>query len=385
MKKLFALWVGLFFLLVPATFLWATVERIDGPKCGGVAAVIQGGSGTFYIQGIGVDLNTGLRTSNSALSARVVRKWNGSENARDGGNVAWGKIQIQVNASASAPVGNHIVYIKYLVGEDRFTVRVIAKARITGATVPTFSQPFYGNVDVKLTGTGLSGARVSRVLIKRDAYTPLLDSSGLEVPPLAYNVTYVTGLVNTATNTDTQVDVRLIFSPSLPRLIKATIEISLSGSGGCSGLPASYTLTLTAPQSGPNYVAAHTFDRSSYSLGMPVAITIRLDRPVTAPRIRPIQPGVPPRPIEETVYWAVIPNSAIQQGGASATPYDPNAHNNQITMSEGQQTKVITFLVTSCPGGARTQVIKFITWKPDPNNDTYPNRKESNFTTSCQP
>ena len=390
MKKLLVLWAGLFFLLAPASRLWATVERIDGRKCDGVAAVIQGGTQTFTIQGVGVDFATGLSVSNPSLSAVIERRWNGAQNQADGGNIAWGKLQVKVTAGANTPAGNHTVTIKYPIGQDSFALRVIGLARITGATVPSFTQPFSGTVDVVLTGTGLAGARVSSVQFKRDAYTPLLDSSGQELPPLS-NYVYITGTVDTANNTDTQVPVRLTFAATLPRLTKATVVIALSGSGSCSGLPASYTLNLSAPMSGPNYVASHTFDRSSYTIGDPVTITIRLDRAAGATDGRRPPLGIQAAPSREqaklageTVYWAVIPSGAILQGGASATPFDPAARYNQITISEGQQVKVISFLVTKCPGGQTTQTIKFITWKPDPNNDTAPNRKESSFTVNCQ-
>jgi hypothetical protein len=397
MKKLLVLWAGLFFLLAPVSRLWATVERIDGKKCDGVAAVIQGGNQSFTIQGVGVDLATGLSVSNPSLSAVIERRWNGAQNQADGGNIAWGKLQVKVTAGANAPAGNHTVTIRYPIGQDSFALRVIGIARITGATVPTFTQPFSGTVDVVLTGTGLSGASVSSVQFKRDAYTPLLDSSGQELPSLSTNrvgYIYITGTVNTANNTDAQVPVRLTFAADLPRLTKATVVIALSGSSGCSGFPASYTLNLSAPMGGPNYVASHTFDRPSYTIGDPVTITIRLDRAAGATdgrrtlsgtQVKPVgETAYPVKPLGETVYWAVIPSGAIQQGGVSATPFDPAARYNKITISEGQQTKVISFLVTKCPGGQNTQTIKFITWKPDPNNDSAPIRKETSFTVNCQ-
>jgi len=390
-KKSLVLWAVLFSLLAPASRLWATVERIDGKKCDGVAAVIQGGTQTFTIQGVGVDLATGLSVSNPSLSAVIERRWNGAQNQADGGNIAWGKLQVRVTAGANAPAGNHTVTIRYPIGQDSFSLKVISLARITGATVPSFTQPFSGTFDVVLTGAGLAGARVSSVQFKRDAYTPLLDSSGQELPSLSIGYVYVTGTVDTANNTDAQVPVRLTFAASLPRLTKATVVIALSGSGSCSGLPASYALNLSAPMAGPNYVASHTFDRSSYTIGDPVTITIRLDRAVAAAAIRPTPTGVQAapsgiqaKPAGETVYWAVIPSGAIQQGGASATPFDPAARYNKITISEGQQVKVISFLVTKCPGGQITQTIKFITWKPDPNNDSAPSRKETSFTVNCQ-
>ena len=392
MKKLFALIVGLTFLLITANDLWAVIKKIDGRKCDGVAALTQGGPiENYWIQGPGVDLTTGLSVSNSALTATIVRKWNGGQNQADGGNILWGKIQIRVNASASAPVGNHTVTIKYPIGKDTFTVRVIRRASITRASVQTFSEPFYGNVDVRLIGTGLKNARLESVRIKRDAYNPLLDSSGQEVPPLSSNVVYVTGLVNTATNTDAQVDVRLTFSQSLPRLTKTTIVFNFAYLGGCSGFPATYTLTLMAPKGGPNYVSAHDFDRvnRSYRIGDVVTITIRLDRPVSISGV-PITspPSLRKSPtrqqaLGETVYWAVIPSNAVQQGGASGAPYNPNLRYNQITIPVRQQSKAITFQISRCTAGGNINTMKFVTWKPNPNNDLVPNRKETNFTVSC--
>jgi len=78
----------------------------------------------------------------------------------------------------------------------------------------------------------------------------------MERPNLQFLATVTQGQADTSTDTDTQVLVRLNFSP---RLTKATVEITLSSSNLCSGLHPSgarYTLTLTAPAAGPNYVCA---------------------------------------------------------------------------------------------------------------------------------
>jgi hypothetical protein len=386
MRRLFVLfWIILLFM--PAGNLWAKIEKWSGPTCSGLATITQGGGGIYFIEGAGVDLTTGLSVSNSALTATIQEKLNGAQNAAAGGNLLWGRLKIYVQASASAPAGSHYVYINYPLGKDSFSIKVIGKANITGATLPTFSEPFQSNVDVKLAGTGLSnlnatGGATARII--SDSFNPLLDSGGQAAPA---GVT-VTAQADLTTNTDTQVLVRLNFSQ---KLTKATVEISLRSNNPCSGLNPSgarYNVTLTAPMSSIIYVKDHLFDRTdrtytvAYSTTALVTVTVRLDRPV--PTLAPLAmdrstglvtgPGV--------VYWAVVPSSGIKQA-TGGTAYNPTARYNQITIPGGQQSYAITFQIASCPG-ASTNAAKFVTWKPDPNNDTSPNRKETSFTILCR-
>lgn len=381
------------FLIMPSGNLWAKISKTDcTPRCDGVCKVVPGGSIEITIQGQGVDFARNVTFSNSALRAGdISERLNGFQNQQAGGNLAWGRIKFRVTASSNAPVGTHNGYINYPVGpRDTFQIRVIAKARITGHTVQTaLTQPFSGPVDVRLTGTGLRDARVSEVKFIRDAYTKLLDSSGNEVPPLAVNVTYVSGLVNSSTNTDTQVDVRFTFS-DLPRLTKATIEILLTSSNGCSGLNAAavrYRVTLTAPLGGPNYVASHNYCvpnqtcTTTFMLNATICVTIRLDRAVPG-RCLAVMDRLTGKvkPCGEIVYWTVSDRSAIKSDGA--TPYNPLALNNTIWIPNGQQEKRICFI--GIKGSREGITSKFITWKPDPNTDTFPNRRESNFTIKSQ-
>ena len=389
MIKVVVVLVFAFLVIFPGT-LWAAISQIDGRKCGGFPAVTQLGSETFYIQGPGVDFAKSVAVSNTrAISASIVKKWNGAENVRDfsDGKMEWGRLQIRVNATAEPPF-KHYVYIKYPVGQDRFTVEVRRKASITGASpLARLTQPFSGTVDVRLTGTGLSNATVSNVNFYRDMHNPLQDSSGQELPPLQDNAANVTGQVNSSTNTDTQADVRLMFSSHLPRLTKATINITLAckpvTDRGCSGLPASFRFKLEAPLGGPNYVASHNFCvpnqtcTTTFMLNATICVTIRLDRPVPGRCLPMIDRSTGKvTPCGEIVYWTVSDRSAIQSDGA--TPYNPLALNNTIWIPNGQQEKRICFIGIN---GSREGITsKFITWKPDPNTDTFPNRRESSFT-----
>ncbi len=378
------------FLIMPTGYLYAKIDRIDGPKCSGTATMTQGEGSNYIIEGHGVDLSTGISVSGSGVSGTIKTRWNGAQNQQRVGRMV-GAIEIRLQASTNAATGTRTVYINYPLGRDNFSLRIIGKGIISGASVPTFSAPFQSNVDIKLTGTGLSKVTPTSYgvyfRIIKDAYHPLLDSGGQEISGVS-----VTGLVNTATNTNYNVDVRLNFSH---RLTRVTLMIYLRSSDNCSGLNpsgANYTVTLTAPVGGPNYVKDHLFDRTSrsYRIGEVVGITIRLDRAVPMPPIARVDPRSRTRQTQQTslpaevVYWAVVPSNAVQQAGASGTPYNPVARYNQISIPAGQQSKAITFQISRCTAGGTSNTMKFVTWKPNPNNDLAPNRKETSFTVSCR-
>jgi len=394
MKKLCALLAGLTFLLVCTSNIWAVISKKCGRTCGGELTVTQGSSEEFDIQGPGVDFAKSVSVSNSsAISAQIVKKWNGAENVRDydersacPGKYEWGRIRIKVTATMSAPF-LHYVYINYPAGQDRFTVKVVRKASVTGHTVLTpLTQPFSGPVDVRLTGIGLSNASASASIII-DAYIKLKDSSGNDVA--CPSASCITAAVNPQTNTDTQVEVRLTFS-NLPRLTDATIQIVLGSSNGCSGLhgaPVTYRVLLKAPLGGPNYVASHNYCvpnqpcTTTFMLNATICVTIRLDRPVPGRCFAAIDRSTGKvTPCGEIVYWTVSDRSAIKSDGA--TPYNPNAINNTFYIPNGQQEKRICFI--GIKGSSEGITSKFITWKPDPNTDTFPNRRESNFTVKSQ-
>jgi len=395
MKKLCALFVGLTFLLVCTSNTWAVISKKCGRTCGGELTVTQGSSETFDIQGFGVDFAKSVSVSNtSAISAAIVQKWNGAQNVIDHpantmcpGKYEWGRIRIKVNATMSAPF-LHYVYINYPAGpRDRFTVKVVRKAGVTSHTVLTpLTQPFSGPVDVRLTGIGLSNASASASIII-DAYIKLKDSSGNDVT--CPSGSCITAAVNPQTNTDTQVEVRLTFS-DLPRLTDATIQIKLQSGDGCSGLNGAsqtYRVHLTAPLGGPNYVASHNYCvpnqtcTTTFMLNATICVTIRLDRAVPGRCLAVIDRLTGKvKPCGEIVYWTVSDRSAIQSDGA--TLYNPLALNNTIWIPNGQQEKRICFI--GIKGSREGITSKFITWKPDPNIDTFPNRRESNFTIKSQ-
>jgi len=74
----------------------------------------------------------------------------------------------------------------------------------------------------------------------------------------------------------------------------------------------------------------------------------------------------------------LLPSDDFTQAGPTGTPYNKNASRNEITVSPGTQTVIINFQVATC-SGSQLYNVKFITWKPDPYDDTTPNRKETTF------
>ena len=123
MKKLFALGVGLTFLLVPTSHLWARIDRIDGPKCNRAATMTQGETSKYIIEGHGVDLSTGINVSGSGVTATITQRWNGLQNQNRVGRMV-GAIKIRFQASASAAVGNRTVFINYVALKDSFTLKI---------------------------------------------------------------------------------------------------------------------------------------------------------------------------------------------------------------------------------------------------------------------
>lgn len=385
MIRSFFKWMWVILLFASVTTAWAKIERINGPKCNNRAVVVQGTSSDFVIQGEWVDhAMDNSSVSGTGVSISITERRNGFQNN------GLPSVRFRITANNNAATGNRTVTLRYPLGQDTFTLRVLQRANVTSESLPTFTQPFQNNVDVGLSGVGLSNVTQVSAVIKRDSFTPLLDAGGQD----ASGVT-VSAQVNPQTNNNSRADVRLNFSQ---RLTRATVEITLTSINSCSGLrgaPVRHTVTLTAPTGGPNYVKDHLFDRNnrSYRLGDVVTVTVRLDRPVPNPILSQVKNRnkiVAKRitgklqPAGETVYWTVIPSNSVKQAGASATPYDANARNNRITIPPGQQTAVITFQVDRCTAAGERNTVKFVTWKPDPNDDSFPNRKETSFTINCQ-
>jgi hypothetical protein len=396
----------LFCVFLQSHLAFATIERTIGPECGNELVVHQGRSDQIvevFAQGVDVRAQS---VSVSGVSASIVKRHSGAENVKRGyGDIGSAEIQFNVNISAAA--GNRTVILRYkepagLAIEDRFTVRVIARAAITDITLPPLSSPFH-TVDIVLKGSGLNfsdGVTLSSsgltfaeasAIVKRDQ--PLRDAGGQEIP--GSRIVLVSAFVDLQTNSSNKATVRLDFkSQGAPiALTQATIELTLKSSNDCSALAAfgsaglKRTFVISTPAE-PNFVQDTIFDRinRTYNVGDVVNITIRLNRPAVGTKNNPGNPGLITRDSinNEKVFWTLLPSSAFEQTDAVAAPHDGNANLNTITFFAGEQKATITFKFKSCPGPGRSHAVKLVTWKPNASDNTVPNRKEFPFTVTCQ-
>jgi len=360
--------------LLPLSHAVASITGITGPKCNNVPAVIQGRSQDFTIRGEWVDwANNKSRVSGRGVRLRIISKRAAGKNST---------VVIRLTANANAATGVRRVTLRYPSGQDRFNLRVIPRASITRARVPSFTQPFQNNVDVTLEGVSLNNITSVNAVLVNDSFNPVLDAGG---QPLSGGVV-VRATVNQRTNSRTRAVVRLNFTR---RLSRARVELQLRSTNGCSGIgntvALSRTVTISAPATGPNYVDEITFPfGSSFTVGSVATIEVKLERPVRAPlRVSKKRPLLR-RNQGDIVFWKVIPADAFVQA-PGGTPYNPNAFN-RITIPPGDESQRITIRVRECPRGnavSPNRTVKIQTWRLNTNTTQPPNFKEKLFSISC--
>jgi hypothetical protein len=282
-------------------------------------------------------------------------------------------VKIQFKAYGNAATGNRTVTIKSQLGSDTFTITVIQKASISGATLPTFTGP-YQSANITLQGSGLTGLDAVNVEVQQTPNTPVLDSAG---QPIAQAVTG-TAVVNTSSASHAGLTVNFFKGGQPVQLTEARVKLILRANqyNFCSGFHGQqsgkleYTVTLTAPL-GPNYVQSITFPYgSSFNVGSLATIQIDLQRPASSSS----QGG-------EIVYWKPVPTNAFEQS-PGGTPYNPNALNS-ITIPNGNTFAQITIKVKLCPGRAATNTVKIQTWRINTNTTQPPEFKEAQFIVNC--
>jgi hypothetical protein len=267
----------------------------------------------------------------------------------------------------------------------------------------TIDGTFKDNVVVSLSGENdISSIKGLSAIIVDEGFNHPLDENGNQTS----NIIVTDEIL---TNNSTSATVRLNFSKTLSQ---ASVRLRIWGNPNvaCSGLrpykenELIHFVDLKGKPVTENYVLDHVFDRNdrTYKVGDVVTVTIKLAKPV--PSLLELAGNAPTQATSSgspayqqvgntttnatstarKVFWALLPSDSFKQAGPSGTAYDPNAHHNEITFAHGAQTKTITFVVDKCSGGGTNASVKLVTWKPDPYNDTTPNRKETTFTINCQ-
>lgn len=373
------------------------IQDVIMEKCGDDRVLYQGETfDVCYATGFGIATATSVAVSGSGVSAEITERL---PLVRP--TPPTGRIRIKFTANRDAALGNRTVTVSGgTFGSGTFTIRIKPRARIPGPTLETINGTFKDNVVVGFSGENdISNIKFLSARVVDEGFNHPLDENGNQTS----NVTVTDEII---TNTSTTATVRLNFSKTLSQ---ASVRLRIWGNPNvaCSGLrPFSeneliHIVDLKGKPVTENYVQEHIFDRNdlTYRIGDVVTVTIKLAKP--APSLLESSVGVATQPASSTgaqqggntstnstntarkVYWALLPGDSFEQSGPAGTPYNPNAHHNEITFAQGAQTKTITFVVDQCAGGNSASV-KLVTWKPDPYNDAAPNRKETTFTIKCQ-
>jgi hypothetical protein len=375
MKRVFEV-LGFFvvgFFLQNSSYAQPSIT-VDMPDCNKERVLYQGE--TFdqcFVYGIGLATAVNASVSGPSVTAQIISKSplaNGKED----------KIQLKFTAGPGATTGQRKVTIhgpQAITGKAwnaSFAVNVKPKATLTGGSLTSnLEGSFKDNVDVLLNGANLANIKK----VEAELVPPVFDQNGSQVSP--YTAGPVQAAINNSTpNTSQQVLVRFNFGSPLS---EASVKVKLMGdpNSACDAMRAhsveatalQSTISIKAQPATQNYVTGHIFDRNDrkYKTQDVVTVTVRLSKAASSKG--------------ETLYWALLPSDDFSQAGPTGTPYNSNAARNMVTVPAGSINVIITFQVASCSGNS-SYTAKFITWKPDPYDDTTPNRMESNFTVNCE-
>lgn len=374
-----------------------TIQEVIMEKCGNDRVLYQGETfDVCYATGFGITTATNVAVSGSGVSAQITESTPLVKQVPP-----TGRIRIKFTADRNAATGNRTVTVSGgTFGSGTFTIRIKPPARIPGPTLKTIDGTFKDNVVVALSGENdISKIKGLSAIIVDEGFNHPLDENGNQTS----NIIVTDEIL---TNTSASATVRLNFSKTLSQ---ASVRLRIWGDPNvaCSGLrpykenELIHIVDLKGNSVTENYVQDQIFDRNdrTYKVGDVVTVTIKLAKPV--PSLLELSGNVATQPISSStpayqqagttstnaarkVFWALLPSDSFEQAGPSGTAYDPNAHHNEITFTQGAQTKTITFVVKKCAGGGNNASVKLVTWKPDPFNDATPNRKETAFTINCQ-
>lgn len=145
--------LGLAMLVWPQDAEGAIVAIMKGPGDLGTpvtrAAVQQGRTTDWYVNGHGVDLATSVSVSGTNVQVGIAARKRGYEHTFRG--TPMGQLRLRFTTLAGAALGTRTVTIRYLAGQDQFSVLVLSNGTITG--VAANPQPVV-NVPSTLTVSG---------------------------------------------------------------------------------------------------------------------------------------------------------------------------------------------------------------------------------------
>ena len=401
MKKLSLILVLLSLVWLPSNRLSAqggNIQDVIMEKCGNDRVLYQGETfDVCYATGFAITTAANVSVSGAGVTAEITERTPLTKQVPPSG-----RIRIKFTASKSAALGNRTVTVSGgTFGSGTFTIRIKPRALIPGPTLKTIDGTFKDNVVIGLSGENdISSIKGLSAIVVDEGLNHPLDENGNPTTEIQ-----ITDAI--LTNSSTNATVRLDFSKTLSQ---ASVRLRIWGNPNvaCSGLrpyhedALIHIVDIKGKPVTENYVQDHIYDRNdrTYKIGDVVAVTIKLAKPVpsllelsanqsTATQQASssnLQPGTSTSSSNTArkVFWALLPSDSFKQAGLSGTPYNGNAHHNEITFEHGSQTKTISFVVDKCSGGGNTASVKLVTWKPDPYSDSSPNRRETTFTIKCQ-
>lgn len=349
----------------------AEIKNIYGVRfCNGVPMAVQGQTVTLSIYGPWVD-HASNQSGVSGSGVTITRFY-----GRKAGFSPAVKLDIQVGENA-AP-GNRVVTLRYPLGEDSFTLKVVAKPLIDRVTKPTFSRPFKNDVVIDLRGSGLRNVKVVPGI--RTDQVKIRNAIGREIS--SARITSVEEI----SNTDTIIKLRLGFDKELTQV---HLAFEFKNDNGCGGVFSTAVLggtnvpnksvTLTAPTR-PNFVKEISFPAGNvFQVGRSATFKVVLERPAAA-LTRPTIPGgtLPSDPAGEVIYWKLQPVDAFKSG---STRYNPSGFN-RLVIENGQQSAQIKVRVKKRPGNGKLGTAKasILTWRINRNSNKPPEFKSEEFT-----
>lgn len=362
-----------------AAFCIAGISEVEMARCNGAAAIHQGAKGgVCLLRGDGVDQVQGNPVvSGSGVTGTIIERRTALQNQSQSGK-AVASVKIVFDCSDNAPPGPRTVTLRYATGQqDRFTLNVNPRAKITKTELPVLSGWFQQNVDVVILGENLESATVVPAILK-DSSHPLLTPASQSA----------TANVSAAIigNSNTTIRARLNFSHPL---VVATVRLTLASRDECSGLypPGAVTLDVTMDAragSASTFVQSVSFPfGNAPKVGSVAKIRVSLTRPARADS--PVfDPGSGRRIAgtgQDVLFFILEPADTFEQV-AGGTPYEPSRLN-EIKIPVGERFIDLSFLVKKCPGAGNRSAVFLKTWMQNPNVNTVPEFKQTQFFVDC--
>jgi hypothetical protein len=387
------LWIAFLFALVFAIQEGSagTVLGTTGQKCFSTNFTNFTSQPAISVYGDWIENIDRVTTTTSGLTITILGKFNGAQN-NSGPFAGKGRVDLNIKTS-NATAGNATINLindpDFGIGGETFTfsISVIAPPTVTGADIPTPSDPF-DDITVTLHGTGLQEAKdpASGTFVQ-DNLVPFITVGG--------NPTVSS--VRVLSSSATSLQVKISFSGFIQ---DATVELSLKSDNGCVPLGVKpMPLTNFVPfktkvrvksSNVKNYVKAITFPfGKTFDLHSIATIDVQLlfPAPSSSGTITLVGGKLGSTQVSaaenSTVFFKLIPSTVANAVG-NGTPIVANGFTS-LKASPGDNVIRITFQVNDCGGGTPGTVNTVVlqTWMHSTTTTLAPDFVQAQFGVRC--